>query len=89
LYGYEFAMLGHSGQTVGKRVMKLRVIKVSGEPIGWGAAAARVFVPMLLSCVTCGIGGLLFALSPLFDSGPWKRGWPDQIASTIVIRADG
>jgi uncharacterized RDD family membrane protein YckC len=85
LYGYEFYMIGRYGQTVGKRVMKLRVVKLSGEPAGWGASAARSIVPMLISCFTCGLGGMLFYLSPLFDNSPWKRGWHDQIASTVVV----
>jgi uncharacterized RDD family membrane protein YckC len=89
LFGYEFYMIGRYGQTIGKRFMKLRVVKVSGEPAGWGASAARTFVPMLVSCFTCGIGGMLFSLSPLFDSSPWKRGWPDNIASTVVVRDVG
>jgi len=85
---YEFVMLGRSGQTIGKRVMKLKVVRVDGQPLGWGSAAARVYVQSIVSGCTCGLGGLLFALSPLFDSGPWKRGWPDQIASSVVIRVE-
>jgi uncharacterized RDD family membrane protein YckC len=89
LYGYEFVLIGLSGQTVGKRVMKLRVVSVSGGPLGWGGAAGRSFVPMLANCVTCGFAGLLFYVSPMFDNGPWKRGWHDQIASSVVVRAPG
>jgi uncharacterized RDD family membrane protein YckC len=86
IFLYEFVMLRFGGQTVGKRVMKLKVVRLTGESIGWGPAAIRVYVPALASCFTCGIMGLLFGLSPLFDSGPWKRGWSDQLASTVVIR---
>jgi uncharacterized RDD family membrane protein YckC len=85
---YEFVMLAaRNGQTFGKRLMKLRVVKLDGRPVGWGSAAGRVYVPMLASLCTGGLAGLLFALSPLFDSSPWRRGWPDHIASTVVVRA--
>lgn len=86
---YEFLMLaGFDGQTLGKAIMKVKVVRLDGRPIGIGGAAARVYVQTLISTCTCGLGGFLFALSPLLDNGPWKRGWPDRIASTVVIRAD-
>ena len=68
-------------------MMKVRVVKVDGQPIGWGPAAGRVYVQNIASACTCGWAGFLFALSPLFDNSPWHRGWPDKIASTVVIRA--
>ena len=83
--GYEFVTIGLFGQTIGKRALDLRVVAVDGGPAGWGAAAARVYVPMLAGFVTCGLGNSLFYVSPLFDGGPWRRGWYDQIASTVVI----
>ena len=84
-FGYEFAAIGLFGQTLGKHVMKLRVVAVDGGPAGWGASAGRVYIPMVASFLTCGLGSILFYLSPLFDGGPWKRGWYDQLASTVVI----
>ncbi|WP_157631858.1 RDD family protein [Catelliglobosispora koreensis] len=67
-------------------MMKLRVIGLDGQPLSWGGAALRVYIQAIASSCTCGVGGLLFALSPLFDNGPWKRGWPDQIASSVVVQ---
>jgi len=86
IFLYEWVMLGSSGQTVGKRIMKIKVVRLNGEPIGWGPAAARVYVQTLASVCTCGLMGFIFALSPLFDSSPWKRGWPDKLASSVVVR---
>jgi uncharacterized RDD family membrane protein YckC len=87
LLGYEFYMIGRYGQTIGKRVMRIRVVTLTGGSVGWGASAARSFVYTLASACTCGLLGLLFDLSPLFDSSPWKRGWRDQVASTVVVRS--
>jgi uncharacterized RDD family membrane protein YckC len=84
-FGYEFVATGLFGQTVGKRVMRLRVVALDGRPAGWGSSAARVYVPMAANLVTCGLAGFLFYLSPLFDGSVWRRGWYDQIASTVVI----
>lgn len=87
---YEVVMLAAGGgQTIGKRIMRIKVVRLDGDPIGWGPAAGRVYVQSFAAACTCGVAGLLFALSPLFDNGPWKRGWPDKIASTVVIRAGG
>jgi uncharacterized RDD family membrane protein YckC len=86
---YEFVMLAtFRGQTLGKAIMMVKVVRLDGRPIGFGAAAGRVYVQLLVSALTCGFGGFLFAISPLFDPGAWRRGWPDRIASTVVIRAD-
>jgi uncharacterized RDD family membrane protein YckC len=84
-FGYEFVAIGLFGQTLGNRVMKLHVVAVNGGSAGWGASAGRVYIPMVASFVTCGLGSMLFYLSPLFDGGPWRRGWYDQLASTVVI----
>jgi uncharacterized RDD family membrane protein YckC len=83
---YEFVLTGMYGATLGKRAMKLRVVTVSGGRAGWGACALRAYIPTLAGAATCGLGGLLFSISPLFDSGPWSRGWADQIARTAVVR---
>jgi len=44
-------------------MMKVRVVKVDGQPIGWGPAAGRVYVQNIASACTCGLAGSLFALS--------------------------
>jgi uncharacterized RDD family membrane protein YckC len=85
-FGYEFYCTGRYGQTLGKRVRRLRVIGETGTPAGWGAAALRVYVPMLAGFLTCGFGSMLFYLSPLFDQAAWQRGWYDRIAKTVVVK---
>ncbi|MET7422654.1 RDD family protein [Dactylosporangium sp. NPDC005555] len=85
LCGYEFFMIGAYGETFGKRAMKLRVVREDGDAAGWGAAFGRAFIPAVAGCLSCGIGGFLCYLSPVFDAGPWKRGWHDTAASTVVV----
>ena len=86
LYGYEFFMTARYGQTLGKYTMKIKVITLSGETPSWTASAARAYVPAIANCLTCGLSGPLFYLSPLFDSGQWKRGWHDRLAATVVVQ---
>jgi uncharacterized RDD family membrane protein YckC len=88
LYCYDVVMIAaNGGQTVGKKIMKVKVVMLDGQPVGWAAAALRGLAPTFASCCTCGIGGTLFLLSPLFDSSPAARGWHDQIAKTVVVPA--
>lgn len=85
LFGYEFVATGRTGQTWGKRALGIRVVRLDGTPVGYGTSAARYYVQALVSGVTCGLGGFLFSLSPLFDSSPWRRSWNDKIAETVVV----
>lgn len=84
--GYEYVLTAMFGQTVGKRVMQMQIVTIDGGGVpGWGRAAGRSLLVVLLSVVTGGLAGLLFYLSPLFDSTSWKRGWHDKIAGTVVV----
>ena len=68
-----------SGQTVGKRVMSIRVIDFSaGGPIGYPRAAIR-WVGRILSFVVCLLGYLWM----LWDKE--KQTWHDKIANTVVV----
>lgn len=98
---YHVAMLATRGQTVGKRTMGLIVIPTPNIalyahgapdpshlkiPMGWGKAFGREGSYFGAGALTCGIGGILIALSPLFD-GPGRRGWHDKLAGVVVIQA--
>jgi uncharacterized RDD family membrane protein YckC len=77
-YGYFIAMeLSMNGQTLGKKVMRLRTIRTNGQPITLKHSAIRnlfrVFIDML------GIGAIL-----IFFTKQHKR-LGDFAASTIVI----
>jgi uncharacterized RDD family membrane protein YckC len=77
-YGYFIAMeLSMNGQTIGKKIMRLRAIRTNGQPITLKHSAIRnlfrVFIDML------GIGAIL-----IFFTKQHKR-LGDLAASTIVI----
>lgn len=68
-----------SGQTLGKKAMKIRVLGFQdGTSIGYGRAALR-YLGTILSAIPCGLGYLWM----LWDRE--KQTWHDKIASTIVV----
>lgn len=83
---YEVVMIAVKGQTVGKMVMGVKVVQqANGQVAGWGPSFIRYIIPVLASAVTCGLGGLLVYLSPLFDKSGRMQGWHDNAANDLVI----
>ena len=76
---YFTLFVGWSGQTPGKMLFRLRIIRVTGEEAGYARAFMR-WVGQILSFVLLGIGFLMIALSRK------KQGLHDKIAGTYVIR---
>lgn len=71
---------GVTGQTIGRRYAKVRLIKEeTGEPIGGGMGIARYFCHI----IEFGIG----FLAPLFT--PKKQTFADMVLGTIVVKTDG
>jgi uncharacterized RDD family membrane protein YckC len=66
------------GQTLGMRLLKLRVVGTDGNQIGVVRALVR-WLFLFISFVVCFIGVIWVA----FD--PQKQGWHDKVASTCVI----
>ena len=76
---YEVFFLVRNAATPGKMALGLKVINVSGAPIGWGKAIAR-FLCYYLDQLTLLIGYIIAA----FDAE--KRALHDHICGTRVIR---
>jgi len=70
------------GYTLGKRIMKVRIVKVDGSKLGIGAMLMRVFVAGLIYAVTLGIGLIVSAF--MVGLRQDKRGLHDLIAGTYV-----
>jgi uncharacterized RDD family membrane protein YckC len=70
---------GPTGQTVGKRVMGIRVVRLSGgDELGFGGGVLR-YVGRLVSGIVCGLGYFWM----LWDEE--KQTWHDKIAGTVVV----
>ncbi|HOX42129.1 MAG TPA: RDD family protein [Myxococcota bacterium] len=72
-----FARFG--GQTVGKMLLGLRVVRLDGRSLGTGQALRRL-AGMLLAALP-GLAGFLWAA---FDLE--RRGWHDRLGGTLVVR---
>lgn len=70
---------GATGQTPGKQLMKIRVVRASGGPMDFGVAALREVVGKFVSAITLGIGYLF----PLWDAR--KQALHDKVAGTVVV----
>ena len=84
--------LGH-GQTPGKQIVGIRVIKDNGEPSEWAYTFLREFVVKFLllgflSQVTLGIAWLVDYLWPLWDRSKRVQTLHDKLLGTIVVKVN-
>ncbi len=80
LFAVNFVLLAsRAGQTVGKRLVGIRIVQEDGEPAALSKLALRNCVGYFLSA----IGGMLGFLWVIWDSK--HQGWHDKIARTIVV----
>ena len=79
------------GQTPGKQIVGIRVIKDDGSPSGWGYTFLREFVIKFLllgflTQVTFGIAWLVDYLWPLWDRAGKMQTLHDKMLGTIVVK---
>jgi uncharacterized RDD family membrane protein YckC len=68
-----------SGQTPGKRLLHLKVVRCDGQPLSWGTAIVR-YLGYWVSALPLYLGFLCI----LWDRN--KQGFHDKIAGTVVVR---
>ncbi|MFK3985316.1 RDD family protein [Micromonospora sp. NPDC050397] len=92
-FAYEVPAMANTGQTVGKRVLRLKVVALGeNEHLGFGRAARRwntLGLPTFF-WYCCGIGFLLQLIDcafALFDR-PLRQALHDKRAQTVVVRLD-
>ncbi|APG43256.1 RDD family protein [Syntrophotalea acetylenica] len=76
---YYVVFTGACGQTPGKMLLRLKVVRRDGQNMTYGRAALREILGKFVSGITLGIGYLMVA----FDAH--KQGLHDKIADTCVI----
>jgi uncharacterized RDD family membrane protein YckC len=75
------------GATVGKRALRLRVVRQDdGGAVSYNYAALRALIPAAASLIpVIGIAApIVIYMRALFH--PLRKGWHDQAAGTIVVR---
>lgn len=79
-----FAYLNGQGRTLGKLIVRIRVVDVStGASIGTGRGVVRELVRLALTIFTLGIGLFLDGLRPLWNET--DQSWHDAAARSIVV----
>lgn len=83
---YEALYQSRTGQTVGKRIMKIRVECVDGEPLTFGPALRRWLVQSPVTLVVP-FFAWLDGLWQLWDK-PFRQCLHDKVAKTVVVKAN-
>lgn len=82
---YQFVMLYRHGQTLGKKILGIRIVRSDGSRAGFGRLLLlRYLIPGVIGAIP--FIGILFSLvDPLFIFGDEKRCVHDLLADTIVV----
>lgn len=75
---------GSRGQSPGKALMGLRLVREDGSLLGGGMGILRTLTLGALGAVTFGIGSLVAVLWPLWDE-PKRQALHDKVFGTIVL----
>lgn len=75
--GYQIYCHGRYGQTVGKRVMRIRVTRLTGEPIGWREAWLRSSVDSIFAVL--GMFAAFVALMTISDADYYGVDWWERM----------
>ncbi|MBO4208836.1 RDD family protein [Micromonospora echinofusca] len=93
-FAYEVPSTANRGQTLGKRILGIKVVTLGEDPaVGFGRSFRRwntLGLPTLL-WYCCGLGlvlQLIDAVSPLFDR-PLRQALHDKRAQTVVVQLPG
>ncbi len=77
-----------SGQTLGMRLRRVRVVRIDGSKVGWAGAFGRFVIPLAIALLLPQLGaiiGLGMVLWFLRDKN--RQGVHDKLARTLVVDA--
>jgi curved DNA-binding protein CbpA len=89
---YLVPMTATTGQTLGKRLQHVRVVKLDGSLPGWSTALKRYGTPLLgATALSIILGPLALAVVMIVLVGwvtkPNRQGMHDRLANTVVVEA--
>ncbi|MBN6187936.1 RDD family protein [Aneurinibacillus sp. BA2021] len=77
---YYIILTGLWGQTLGKMVVGVKVVRTGGSTAGWGTIVLRETIGKIISAIVLLLGYIWAG----FDRR--KQGWHDKLADTVVVR---
>jgi uncharacterized RDD family membrane protein YckC len=80
---YHIYCHGRFGQTVGKRVVGIRVVRLTGEPIGWRGAWLRSSVDLVFACLWA--VSSIVALTTISDADYYGIGWRQRTQNLLAL----
>ena len=87
LFGYNLWLLHDHGQTVAKRLLRIRIVRTDGGRASLGRLFwMRSVLPAFLSAIPC-LGTIFSLVDSLMIFGEDRRCLHDKMADTIVVRA--
>jgi uncharacterized RDD family membrane protein YckC len=87
IYIVQWVMIAQSGQSIGKRIVGTRIVRLDGRLPGFGyGVAMRNWVPGIISNIPY-VGFLFVIANVLFIFGAERRCIHDHIAGTRVVQA--
>ncbi len=78
---FTFFWMKHEGQTLGNKLMAIKVIREDGHPLDIGTGIVR-YIGYALSSIVFYLGFLCI----IWDKK--KQGWHDKMAKTVVVKTD-
>src|SRR5919106_1039341 len=78
---YYFACESGGGQTLGKKLMNVRVVRVDGKPVGIGDVAVRTVLRV--------VDTLIVGLVAMLATGERRARVGDLVAGTMIVSSDG
>lgn len=88
---YEIVLIHTRGQTLGKRIVGVKVVRVTdGSPPDWTASVVRYLLPVVPVLIPVPFVNVALSLVIYLAAvvHPLRRGWHDRAAGTIVIKAE-
>lgn len=83
---YQWILISRTGQTIGKKWMRIRVVKLDGSPVGFGdGVALREWVIRGIGFIPC-LGPIVSLVGILMIFGQERRCLHDHIAGTRVVK---
>jgi curved DNA-binding protein CbpA len=85
---YLVPICARTGQTLGMRRRRLKVVRINGAPVGWYASFTRFLIPLLFAVAIPQLGALIglgIVGWAYFDKN--RQGLHDKLARTVVVDA--